>query len=236
MRSPNRARRTALILAGGVILLAASSSAEAQRRRDPRVAVAAQPRPEPPRTDPRRAPAWPTVGDPRRDGPRDERRRWDDDRWSGGRRSHGPTVIYIPVPAGSGYGYGYGYASGYYGSRVFGGVTDANGRPLYSEYDATPTTGGYGYTPDLSGAPYAVSDEGMMVVDFPNSERRAFPSCAESSDQRDPQGRPRTIFYRSADYWMVLKPGQRGRVHGEPPAGARACYAIDTVGKVVLRY
>ena len=80
-------------------------------------------------------------------------------------------------------------------------------------------SGGYGYTPDLSGSPYVVSDEGMMVVDFPSGERRAFPSCAESADQRDPQGRPRTIFYRSPDYWMILRPGQRGRVHGEPPAG-----------------
>ncbi len=99
-----------------------------------------------------------------------------------------------------------------------------------------PSTEGYGYTPDLSGAPYAVSDEGMMVVDFPSGERRAFPSCAQTTDQRDPQGRPRTIFYRSPDYWMVLRPGQRGRVHGEPPAETKACYAIDSVGRVVLRY
>lgn len=227
MISSNRATRTVLVLAGGMLLLLATSAAEAQRRRDPRVAVAAPPRSEPPRTDPRRAPNWYGTGDPRRPAG------WDDDR-THNRRSRGPTVVYVPVPGG--YGYGYGYTSGYYGGYRYGGVTDANGRPLYSGYESSSSTGAYGYTPDLSGAPYAVSDEGMMVVDFASGERRAFPSCAESTDQRDPQGRPRTIFYRSRDYWMVLRPGQRGRVHGEPPAGAAACYAIDSVGRVVLRY
>jgi hypothetical protein len=227
MVSSHRAMRTVLVLAGGTLLLVATSTAEAQqRRRDPRVAVAAQPRPEPPQTDPRRAPTWyGTAGDPRRPIG------WDDGRTQNQRR-RGPTIIYVPVPGGYGHRYGPGYYSGY----GYGGVTDATGRPLYSGWESAPSTGGYGYTPDLSGAPYAVSAEGMMVVDFPTGERRAFPSCAESQDQRDPQGRPRTIFYRSADYWMVLRPGQRGRVHGEPPSGTAACYAIDSVGRVVLRY
>lgn len=227
MLPSNRAIRTVLALAGGMMLLVATSATEAQRRRDPRVAVAAQPRPEPPRTDPRHPPVWYGTGDPRRPTG------WDDGR-THNRRSHGPTVIYVPVPGG--YGYGYRYGPGYYGGYGSGGVTDANGRPLSSGWDSAPSTGGYGYTPDLSGAPYAVSDEGMMVVDFPSGERRAFPSCAQTTDQRDPQGRPRTIFYRSPDYWMVLRPGQRGRVHGEPPAETKACYAIDSVGRVVLRY
>ena len=224
MVSRNPATRTALLAAGAMAVLAATSTADAQQRRDPRIAVAAPPRAERPQTDPRRAPTWYGTGDPRgRPG------RWEDDR-SRGHRTSRPSVIYV-VPG----GYGYGYAPGYYGS-VYSGVTDANGRPLYSGYESAPSTGGYGYTPDLSGAPYAVSDEGMMVVDFPSGTRRAFPSCAEASSQRDPQGRPRTIFYQSPDYWMVLRPGQRGRVHGEPPTGAAACYAIDSVGKVVLRY
>ena len=76
----------------------------------------------------------------------------------------------------------------------------------------------------------------MMVVDFAAGARRAFPSCAWQTDQRDPQGRPRTVFYQSSDYWMVLRPGQRGRVQGEPPADAKACYAVDNVGRMVLRY
>ena len=224
MVSSNRATRAVLALAAGVMLLVPESTADAQRRRDPRVAVAAQARPEPPQTDPRRAPAWYGTGaDPRRP------LGWDDGRTPNQRR-HRPTVIYVPVPG----GYGYGYAPRYFGSH--GGVTDANGRPLYSGWETAPSAGGYGYTPDLGGAPYAVSDEGMMVVDFPTGERRAFPSCAQSADERDPQGRPRTIFYRSPDYWMVLRPGQRGRVHGEPPAGTSACYAIDSQGRVVLRY
>ena len=225
MVSSKRAKRTSLVLlAGATMLSVATSAAEAQARRNPRIAVAAPPRAEPPKTDPRRYPTWYGTGDPRRPAG------WDDGR-TRHQRPYGPTVIYVPVP--SGYGYGYRYGPGYYSS---GGVTDATGRPLYSGWESAPSTGGYGYTPDLSGAPYAVSDEGMMVVDFPSGERRAFPSCAESSDQRDPQGRPRTIFYRSADYWMVLRPGQRGRVHGEPPAGTAACYAIDSQGRVVLRY
>lgn len=228
MAPSNRETRAALIIATGVMLLAATSTADAQRRRDPRVAVAAQPRSEPQQTDPRRPVDWYGTADPRgRPG------RWDDSR-SRDQRSRGSRIIYVPVPAG--YGYGYGYGPGYYSSQLFGGVTDANGRPLTQGYETVPSSGGYGYTPDLSGSPYAVSDEGMMVVDFPGGERRAFPSCAESSDQRDPQGRPRTVFYHSPDYWMVLRPGQRGRVHGEPPQGSKACYAIDSVGRVVLRY
>jgi len=226
--------RRVAVAAGMIAVLAAAGTAEAQQRR-PRIGVAAQPRPEP-AGDPRRDPGWYGAGDPRRQqDPRRVDRGWD-------QRSHGPTVIYVPVPADYGYGYGYGpgayYGGGgaYYPTRVFGGVTDANGRPLTSGYENAPSAGGYGYTPDLSGAPYNVSDEGMMVVDFPSGERRAFPSCAEAADGRDSQGRPRTIFYRSPDYWMVLRPGQRGRVHGEPPTQAKACYAIDSAGSVVLRY
>ena len=226
--------RKAVLAAGMLTVLVAAQTAQAQQRRGPRIGVAAQPRPEP-TADPRRDPAWYGVGDPRRhEDPRRDDRGWN-------QRSHGPTVIYVPVPTDFSYGYGYG-AAGYYGggayypTRVFGGVTDANGRPLTTGYENAPTAGGYGYTPDLSGAPYSVSDEGMMVVDFPTGERRAFPSCAESADARDPQGRPRTIFYRSPDYWMVLRPGQRGRVLGDPPAQAKACYAIDSTGRMVLRY
>ena len=125
----------------------------------------------------------------------------------------------------------YGYGFGYYPS-----VYDANGRPLTESYEGPPPTGGYGYTPDLSGSPYVVNDEGMMVVDFASGNRRAFRSCAETADQRDPKGRPRTIFYRSPDAWMIQRPGQSGRVRGEPPTGRAACYAVDSVGRMVLRY
>jgi len=131
---------------------------------------------------------------------------------------------------------------GYYDNYCGGCVYDANGRPLtqdFEEMQSPPpsvTYNGVGYTPDLSGSPYAISDEGLMVVDFTNGERRAFPSCAQQKDLRDPQGRPRTIFYHQTDYWMILRPGQRGRVQGDQPAAnAKACYAIDAVGNVVLR-
>jgi hypothetical protein len=222
--SPKSAVMRAALLVVGVTLLG-TSTAEAQRRRDPRVAVAASPRPQP---------AAPVTG---LFGVYDSRTRSDQSDHPRGGDPHrrGATIIYVP----GGYGYGYGYASGYYGSPYGNSVSDANGRPLWSGYEnapAAPSAGGYGYTPDLSGSPYVVSDEGMMVVDFTSGERRAFPSCAESADQRDPQGRPRTIFYRPPDYWMILRPGQRGRVRGDPPAGKAACYAIDSAGLVVLRY
>ena len=223
--------KSAVVLAAGLAIgatLLATSAAGAQNRR-PRIAVAAPPRNEPPRPvaglfgvyDSRTRPEQP-------DHPR-----------NADRRRNGPTVIYLPGGYGYGYPPGYGYAPGYYGSPYGSQVTDANGRPLYSGYDNTSTAspaGSSGYTPDLSGSPYVVSDEGMMVVDFASGERRAFPSCAESADARDPQGRPRTIFYRPPDYWMILRAGQRGRVRGEPPAGTAACYAIDSAGLVRLRY
>jgi hypothetical protein len=146
----------------------------------------------------------------------------------------------VPVPSGYGYGYNQGAyypPGGYYPPVSYGGVTDANGRPLYTPDEQAPASGGsVVYTPDLSGSPYSVTDEGMMVVEFDNGERRAFPSCADQKAVRDPQGRPRTIFYQPSDYWLVLRPGQRGRVQGTPSAGVTACYAADTVGRMVLRY
>lgn len=222
---PNSAALRAAILAVGVTLVA-TATADAQRRRDPRVAVAASPRPQPP------APVTGMFGvyDSRTHADQSNRPRGRDPRRSG------PTIVYVPAA----YGYGYGYAPGYFGSPYGSSVSDANGRPLWSGSDnnasTAPSTGGYGYTPDLSGSPYVVSDEGMMVVYFTTGEGRAFPSCAQSADQSDPQGRPRTIFYRPPDYWMILRPGERGRVRGEPPAGKAACYAIDSAGLVVLRY
>lgn len=225
--SPKSAVVLAASLAVGATLLA-TSSAGAQNRK-PRIAVAAPPRTDPPR---------PVAG---LFGVYDSRTRPEQsdhsraDHRNGDRRRSGPTVIYVP----GGYGYGYGYAPGTYGAPYASPVSDVNGRPLYSSGDETTAAaapaGSYGYTPDLSGSPYVVSDEGMMVVDFSNGERRAFPSCAESADQRDARGRPRTIFYRPPDYWMILHPGQRGRVRGDPPTGTAACYAIDSQGLVRLR-
>jgi hypothetical protein len=228
MKSSVQVVRVALIAAGVMSVLAAAPAAA--QRRAPRVGVAASPPPEnatgragyPAGSHAEGDPRWP--GDPR----------WRTNEWSGNRRGpqnpRGSTIVYVPVPIG---GYGYSY-DGYYAPRA-GQVYDATGRPLSASYEQAPASIGYGYTPDLTGSPYAISDEGMMVVDFPSGERRAFPSCAGQSDLRDPQGRPRTIFYQPTDYWMILKPGQRGRVHGEPAANAKACYAIDSAGRVVLR-
>jgi hypothetical protein len=205
------AARAAVVIAGGVMLLAATSTADAQRR-DPRVAVAARKRPGP----------SPSTAGPI--GVADSRTRFDqrNHRRARNRLNNAASVIYVPD-----YGYGYGY---------YPSVYDANGRPLTESHEAPPPSGGYGYTPDLSGNPYVVSDEGSMVVDFASGDRRAFRSCVETADQRDPQGRPRTIFYRSPDAWMIQRPGQRGRVRGEPPAGKAACYAVDSVGRMILRY
>jgi hypothetical protein len=150
----------------------------------------------------------------------------------------------VPVVVG-----GFGCCDGFYGG--YPSVYDANGVPLSASFgpgneEPVPppsvTYSGYnapaysGYTPNLTGSPYAITDEGMMAVDFASGRRRAFPSCAAQGDLRDPKGRPRTIFYRQTDYWMILKPGQNGRVQGnEPAANAKACYAIDSMGNVVLR-
>jgi hypothetical protein len=252
MDGSNRSSRLTLALAA-VALVSSASPASAQRQL-PRLVVAPQPRA--PRTgtaadnsanDPRRGagqnPGWNGQGDPRHQGPWTDNR---DPRHQGQNfdnrdprrqpRTGGPSVIYV-VPPGYGYGYAYGQGAYYPPQPYYGsGVYDANGRPLYASADGQGRQESFSYTPDLSGSPYSVTDEGMMVVDFADADRRAFPSCAGAVDARDPQGRPRTVFYQPTDYWMVLRPGQRGRVQGMPPAGVQACYAVDSAGRVVLRY
>jgi hypothetical protein len=230
------------VAAATVLMLAAAAQQAGAQQRGLRIGVAAPPPPAPP--------AGQGVGQPgyytqQQQPPRDPRYR--SQGWNGNHRGDqrprrsGTTVIYVPVPGDYGYGYPAAvYPSNYYGStyyapRSYTGVTDANGRPLTESLEPAQTDG-YGYTPDRSGSPYSVTDESMMVVDFQSGERRAFPSCAWQEQAHDPQGRPRTIFYQPQDYWMVLRPGQRGRVLGNPPAGVQACYAIDQVGRVVLRY
>jgi len=137
------------------------------------------------------------------------------------------VVYYVPVPVEAGYGA--------YGSSSFGGVTDVNGRPLY--VPDVGDAGGYGLgTPDLTGAPYVVGSGGVMTVDFGNGDRRPIPSCAVLAAARDPEGRPRTIFYAPAADGLVLHAGQSGRVIGAPPAGTATCYAADSFGRVVLDY
>jgi hypothetical protein len=222
MDPKSSATRAAVVVAGAMMLFTAISTAEAQRR-DPRVATAASQRDHRvPTSDLTRPRTQPPVAGPV--GVADTRRRAGqlDHRRLRNQQRNGSTVVYV-----GDYGYGYGY---------YPSVYDANGRPLSESYESAPATGGYGYTPDLSGSPYVVSDEGLMVGDFASGERRAFRSCVESADQRDPQGRPRTIFYRPPDAWMIQRPGQRGRVRGEPPAARSACYAVDSVGRMVLRY
>lgn len=246
-----RSIRAALVAAGAVSVLA-TPQARAQRPL-PRVVAAPphapqrpvgraaeapphqvpDPRFPPSPTDPRfpRDPRFPqSAFDPRfnrPDGSLDGRRQRPP-------RMGGTTVIYVPSLGAYGYGYGYGQ-SGYY-PQSYGGVYDVNGRLLSTSLEPVAPIDGAVYTPDLSGSPYRITNEGMMVVDFPDRARRAFPSCAGQSSIRDPRGRPRTIFYQPNDYWMVLKPGQRGRVLGAPDGDAAACYAIDSVGRVVLRY
>ncbi|MDB4881748.1 MAG: hypothetical protein JWL95_514 [Gemmatimonadetes bacterium] len=223
-----RTARAALAIAGSVALLGSTSRADAQRPL-PRIGVAAPSRP--PR--PVGQAAQPPIGSERNDP------RWRNGPWSESQHARrqpnggGRTVIYVPVPA----GYGYGYSQqAYYPQGGYGGVYDANGRPLTAGVEPSMSGGAYAYTPDLSGSPYTVTNEGMMVVDFDSGERRAFPSCANQEATRDPNGRPRTIFYQPTDYWMVLRPGQRGRVQGTPAGGVAACYAIDSLGRVVLRF
>lgn len=239
-----RSTRGAYVALAAVTVLALACSAQEARaqQRGLRIGVAAPPPPAPP--------AGQGVGQPgyytqQQQPPRDPR--WQSQGRNGNQRGYqhqrrsGTTVIYVPVPADYGYGYppavypsnGY-YESSYYVPRSYTGVTDANGRPLTESLQPAPSES-YGYTPDRSGSPYTVTDESMMVVDFQSGERRAFPACAWQEQSRDPQGRPRTIFYQPQDYMLVLRPGQRGRVLGTPAPGVQACYAIDQAGRVVLR-
>jgi hypothetical protein len=237
-------------LAASVISMLAAAPAGAQRRAA-RAGVAVPPRPQ--STIPR-IPASPPIAtvpfgvvDSRVIDPRIRSRVNGNRRLN--QRAHRRFNNDVPVIVGSGFG----CCDGFYGG--YPSVYDANGTPLtasfgpgeeqvpppsvtYSGYNP-PTYNGYtasGYTPNLTGSPYVITDEGLMAVDFASGVRRAFPSCAAQGDLRDPKGRPRTIFYRQTDYWMILKPGQQGRVQGnEPPANAKACYVIDSMGNVVLR-
>jgi len=230
MHSSSRAARAAFIVAGAMTVFGATTVA-AQRShpagrtppapRDPRVATAASPRQ-----------AIPRRGDPFfGNGFVTTRRNFD----RGGRDGFGHHLQRIPNNVGSNvtilpseYGYGY-YGAGY------GAVYDVNGRPLYMSNESDAPVG-FSYTPDLSGSPYRIADNGMMLVDFDNGEHRGFPSCASQQSLHDPQGRPRTVFYHPPEYELVLSPGNRGRVEGMPPAGAAACYGLDANGHTVLRY
>ncbi len=236
-------------VAVGVISMLAAAPAGAQTRATNR-GVAASPRPQ--STIPR-IPASPPIAtvpfgvvDSRVVNPRIHSNRIVNRRNQRIRRNMNNN---FPVIIGSGFG----CCDGFYGG--YPSVYDANGVPLtesfgpgaqepppsvtYSGYNPPGYAGNYGggYTPNLKGSPYVITDEGMMAVDFASGERRAFPSCAAQGDLRDPKGRPRTIFYRQTDYWMILKPGQQGRVQGEEPAAnVKACYAIDSMGNVILRH
>jgi hypothetical protein len=217
------ARYAALVVAAGTVFgVVAASDAHAQRS-NPRPGRAASAPPPP-------APATPYPGasiivDPRGYG--SQRAQFPDRRPSRRHHQQWPGVIYLPVPGG--------YGSG------GGGVYDTNGRPLYAGYDAAvsaPASAEYPMhgTPDLSGSPYVVIDGGTMVVDFGNNDRRVAPSCAAQAAEATPDGRARTVFFRPQVAGLVLRAGQRGRVLGLPPAGARLCYSSDQYGRMVLQY
>lgn len=140
------------------------------------------------------------------------------------------AVYYYPVPV----GYPVYQPVGYGG----GGVYDTNGRPLSGGFDSPVVQQHEGPlgTPDLSGAPYVAVEGGAMFVDFGNGDRRTFASCAAAAATSTPDGQSRTVFYRPASGALVLRPGQRGRVLGTPPAGAWSCYQLDQYGRTTLAY
>lgn len=226
-RSPQLRRFTTIALVGTVGLAVAAMPASAQRK--PRVATAASPPPPPPQmttpypgatvtVDPQLYQLWyqQQYGRYPQGNPLPQHRPHE--------RGNSPGY-YVPVPYPV-----YAYPS--YG----GGVTDANGRPLYVETapPAPSESGGYGLgTPDLSGTPYVADANGAMVVDF-GTGVRTIPSCAAESAQRAPNGQPRTIFYQPAAGGVVLRAGQRGRVVGVPPADAKACYRVDQYGRMAV--
>jgi hypothetical protein len=198
-----------------------TSVASAQHK--PRIGTAARPAPPPPQmtvpypgatvtVDPQLYQLWYQQNFPRRNPLPQHQPRYD---------RGASQVYYVPYPVYPSYG---------------GGVTDANGRPLYVETPPMPTDGGYGLgTPDFSGTPYVVDQDSRMVVDFGNGVR-TIPSCASESAERAPDGKPRTIFYQPAPGSVVLRQGQRGRVVGVPPADAKACYMLDTYGRMALAW
>ena len=217
-------RFTIAALAGMFGVAAMTSVAGAQHR--PRIGTAARPAPQPPQmtvpypgatvtVDPQLYQLWYQQNFPQRN-PLPQHRP--------PHQRVAPPVFFIPVP----YPAYPSYPS--YG----GGVTDANGRPLYIETASPPAEGGYGLgTPDLTGTPYVVDQDSHMVVDFGNGVR-SIPSCAVESAQRAPDGKPRTIFYQPTPGSVVLREGQRGRVVGVPPADAKACYMLDAYGRMAL--
>lgn len=225
MSRSQQVRRITIAAIAGVLGVAAMTS-DAGAQRKPRIATAAAPPPPPPQmtvpypgatvtVDPQLYQLWYRQNLPQRN----QQHRPPNQRVS-------PPVYYVPVP--------YPAYSSYpsYG----GGVTDANGRPLYIE-TPPPTPyegGGYGLgTPDLTGTPYVVDQAGRMIVDF-GSGVRTIPSCAAESAERAPDGQPRTIFYQPGSGGVVLRQGQRGRVVGVPPADAKACYTVDAYGRMAM--
>jgi hypothetical protein len=217
-----RATRSALMLVASAVALVAVASGAAAQRTHPRSGVLVDPRPVPPTVP---YPGTSVTIEPRR-----TTHRWLMPRYPVGSNTGNPVILY---PA------GYAYPVGAYGYPVsnYGGAYDVNGRPLSIGFDAGPSAGAVpSYTPDLSGSPYVVIEGGAMMADMPNGERRTFPSCSAQVASRDPDGRPRTVFYAGDVEGVVLREGQRGRVQGTPAAGARACYTIDSVGRVALSY
>jgi len=221
-RSQQVRRFTIVALAGMLGVAASTSVAGAQKK--PRIGRAAQPAPQPPQmtvpypgatvtVDPQLYQLWYQQNFPQRNPLPQHRRPLD----------RGSQIYYVPYPV---------YSS--YPSYGGGGVTDANGRPLYIETPPAPADGGYGLgTPDFSGTPYVVDQESRMVVDF-GTGVRTIPSCAAEAAERAPDGKPRTIFYQPAPGSVVLRQGQRGRVIGVPPTDAKACYMLDQYGRMAL--
>jgi len=216
-------RRFAIAATGLLLSAALTTTASAQHK--PRIATAARPAPQPPQmtvpypgatvtVDPQLYQLWYQQRFPQ------GRQMGQHRREQRGDQGYYPPAVSYPYP---------------YYPYVSGGVTDANGRPLYIEEPA-PTQGGYGYglgTPDLSGTPYVADANGAMVVDF-GSGVRTVPSCAAQSAERAPNGQPRTIFYQPASGGVVLRAGQRGRVIGVPPVNANACYTVDQYGRMAV--
>ena len=224
-RSYQVRRFTFTALAGLLGVTATTSVARAQQK--PRIARAAAPAPPPPQmtvpypgatvtVDPQLYQLWYQQNRPQRNPLPQHRPPYD---------RGGTQVYYVPYPVYSSYP---SYPS--YG----GGVTDANGRPLYIETAPAPSAGAFGLgTPDLSGTAYVVDQDGRMVVDF-GTGVRTIPSCAAEAAAHAPDGKPRTIFYQPTPGSVVLREGQRGRVIGVPPVDAKACYMLDQYGRMAV--
>ena len=209
------AARAAIIIAGGVMLLAATSTADAQRR-DPR---RRRGRPE--------AAARPDAGHGGPDRPRRHARPPRPAATIAGREiacnRHRTPCSYVPPTTAT-------------DSATTRRSYDANGRPLYGELRAPAALRRLRLHARPERQPVRGEQRGDDGGRFRQRRPARLPVLRGDRRPARPAGPSAHDLLSVAGRLDDPAPGQRGRVRGEPPTGTAACYAIDSVGRMVLRY